>query len=55
MKDSKKIDGIAVGLTLLGYVITGVSLLVGHRQAKIHRQQDIQEVTNQVLKQLEKK
>lgn len=55
MKNEKKINALMLGLTVLGYIITGASLIVGQKQAKIHRKNDIAEVTEKVLKKLETK
>ena len=54
MKNEKLINGIMLGLSILGYAISGVSLILGHKQAKIHRSNDKAEIIEEVLKKLKK-
>lgn len=54
MINEKIINGVMLGLSVLGYAISGVSLILGHKQAKIHRSNDKKEIIEEVLKQIKK-
>lgn len=53
-KNGKVVDVIVTVLGVAGVAISGLAMLFGNKQAKIHREQDKQEIISEVLNQIKK-
>lgn len=53
-KNGKVVDVVVTVLGIAGLAISGLSLLFGNKQAAIHREQDKQEIIDEVLNQINK-
>lgn len=54
-KKAKVVDVVVTVLGVAGVAISGLAMLFGNKQAKIHREQDKQSIINEVLEQINKK
>jgi Na+-transporting NADH:ubiquinone oxidoreductase subunit NqrC len=54
-KNGKVIDVVVTVLGVAGVAISGLAMLFGNKQAKIHREQDKQDIIGEVLDQINKK
>lgn len=53
-KNGKVVDVVVTVLGVAGVAISGLAMLFGNKQAKIHREQDKQDIINEVLNQMKK-